>query len=131
MRRLAFLMTIGIAVLGLTFPVMYSEARDPNTPRSQRAENFLAETARTPPPRDPNVPKLVRQTLASQILPVGADWMMYYDIAPRDTVQVYYNLNVFLNVLRLQELQIKQLTERVAALEKKLTIDANAPMVTK
>ena len=99
----------------------FGQAPDPNIPTVKQAA----------PPGDPSLPRLVRQTLAGQILSTSADWMIYYDVAPRDTVQVYYNLNVFLNVLRLQELQIKQLTERVAVLEKKLVIDPNAPIVVK
>ena len=90
-------------------------SQDPNTIRWVASP----QDANTPP-ADPNIPKLARQTLSGQILPTGEDWAKYFDTTPRDTVQVHYNLWVFLNVLRLQEAQIKQLTERVAALENKL-----------
>ena len=118
-NRTTLILVVFIAAVGVTFPIMYAQVRDPNAvPVKQGA-----------PPRDPNAPRLMRQTMAGQILPIAQDWLSYYDTAPRDTLQVYYNLNVFLNVLRLQELQIKQLTERVAALEKKLEPIVFPPVV--
>ena len=145
-RRTTLILVIYIVVAAVAFPIIYAQGPEPNTSRSGRAEQFLADTARTPPPKDPNVPHLVRQTLVGQILPAAEDWLKYFDTTPRDTVQVYYNLNVFLNVLRLQEAQIKQLTERVENLESQVTnlkkqlvtagidftfVDPNVPLVVK
>jgi len=130
MRPLVFLTITVIAVIVATFPMIYAQDPDPKTTVIKQAVPALPQDVNAPP-ADPNIPKLARQTLSGQILPTGEDWTKYFDTTPRDTVQVHYNLWVFLNVLRLQEAQIKQLTERVAALEKKLVIDPNKPMGTK
>lgn len=75
------------------------------------------------------IPRMARQTLGSQLLTPSEDWLTYYDVAPADTVQIYYNLWIYLVTIRQQQAQIQSLTARVAALEKKLAAqDPNKPV---
>lgn len=69
---------------------------------------------------DPNMPTpiLPRKALSAHLLPVSADWAQYYDTTPQDTVRLYYNLGVILDIVRQQNARIQQLMTRIEKLEK-------------
>lgn len=78
--------------------------------------------------------KLPQRFLPDQLLQPNADWLTYYDTTPKDTVQIYYNLSVYLAVLREHTQQISKLQTRIESLEKlsqnvSLPIEPNLPKV--